>query len=103
MSADAPTMTLDDLPPVASPEQVAQALGMAPKTIRAACRRGELRAARLAGHWRIRRDDVLAKFTGGGPTTPAAAPERPAQLLVTSIAPRGRPGRPRKRRRTRAV
>ena len=87
---DDASTTLDALPDVASPEQVAAALGVSPKTIRAACRRGELRAARIRTLWRIRAVDVRALFG----VTPDARGHR-----LPDFAPRpGRPGRPRKAR-----
>ena len=89
-SAVAP-LTLATLPDVCSPEQAAEALGVHVKTVRAACRRGELRAARLGTLWRIRAVDVRELFgaaAAGGDTLPDRVPRL------------GRPGRPRKRRRS---
>ena len=38
--------------------RVAAELGLAPKTIRALIKRGELRAVRLVRHWRVDSDEL---------------------------------------------
>lgn len=56
------------LPPVATTQQVAQYLQVHPKTVAAMIEDGRLRALRThpgrGGHWRIRREDVLALVAG---------------------------------------
>jgi excisionase family DNA binding protein len=85
--------TLATLPDVCSPEEAAEALGVHVKTVRRACRRGELRAARLGSVWRIRAEDVRRLFDAEPGEPPIALPGRAPRLARSG-------GRSKRRRRT---
>lgn len=65
-STEAHTMTTrqliqewDKLPLVLTPAQVANILQLDGRTVVNMCARGEIHAAKIAGNWRISRDEVM--------------------------------------------
>jgi excisionase family DNA binding protein len=65
---------LHDLPLVLDVATVAEALDVAPGTVRAAIRRGEIRVLALGRAWRIPRGELVrllegARLNGDGPPT----------------------------------
>lgn len=76
-------------------EDVAALLKLAPKTIRALCKRGELRSLTIARRVRIPRAAVAELLAG--PTPPSSATSAPAwPELPATLPARPRPGRPRR-------
>ncbi len=83
-------------------EDVAGLLQLAPKTVRALCKRGELRSVTVARRVRISRAAVAALLAGTTPPSADLVPSAPEPCPLPGPAPRlGRPGRPRKRGRAR--
>lgn len=50
-----------NLPVLMSTKQVAELLGTSDKFVRDQCARGEFKAAKLGGVWRVNRDALLAQ------------------------------------------
>ena len=47
-----------------TPQEAAQLVGVCERTIRRACERGELPAARIGRRWRINREKFIRRFDG---------------------------------------
>ncbi len=85
---------MSDLLEALTVEDVAALLKLAPKTIRALCKRGELRSVTVARRVRIPRAAVAALLDGA---TPPSSPAAPAWPELSERAPARRPrGRPRR-------
>ena len=56
------TATMADLPPLATPRQVAEVCSVSERHVLRLCERGELKAVRLGRVWRINRDALAAKL-----------------------------------------
>lgn len=65
-------MGLDELPDVATPAEVAQALGMGRTAVYAALRSGDLPAARIGGRWCIPKQRLLERLGLQEPSQPPA-------------------------------
>jgi len=92
-------MSGSTLPAMLTIAETAALLRVAPKLVRRLIGSGELRAVRLGRIYRIPSAAISALMGSAVPT----ATEAVVLSLPESIPPRGRPGRPRKKRRAVSV